>query len=90
MKNATGVERNDRPTPPENLNNLSFWGVPEIDLNRYVLEITGEIGRPLRFTFDKLTAMNSLEKAERIYQCQDISGRLVEQRQNPLYRSQLL
>lgn len=66
MKKATGVDRNDKPTSVDDLGNLSFWGVPKIDLRRYTLEIAGEVGSPLSCTFDELITMESVERPVRM------------------------
>ena len=43
MKKAAGVDHRNDLTPMRDLGNLSFWGVPEIDLDSYVLEIDGRV-----------------------------------------------
>ncbi len=43
MKKVAGVNRQNKPTPMKDLGNLSFWGVPEVVIDHYSLELTGEI-----------------------------------------------
>lgn len=61
MKKLFRVDHKNDPTPMDDLGNLSFWGVPEIDLDRYTLEVTGEVEKPLKLNFDDLTKMESIE-----------------------------
>lgn len=62
MKKVTGVNNNDSPTSMDNLGNLSFWGVPKIDLSTFALDIVGAVSRPQRYTFVELMALESLER----------------------------
>ena len=66
MKKALGVNRNDSPTPMKDMGNLSFWGVPEIEIASYTLEITGAVSNSLRLPLEELVGMTSLERPVRM------------------------
>lgn len=66
MKKLAGVNRRNAPTPMHELGNLSFWGVPKIDGDRYRLEIDGAVSRPLSLTIDDLAALEAVERSVRM------------------------
>ena len=66
MKKLFGVNRSNAPTPMDDLGNLSFWGVPEIDLERYTLRVDGEVENPLTLTFADLTGFEMAERPVRM------------------------
>lgn len=66
MKKVVGVNRQNKPTPMKDLGNLSFWGVPEVDIDHYSLELTGEIDEPLRLSLAELRSMDSEERPVRM------------------------
>ena len=62
MKRLFGVNRQTKPTPMKDLGNLSFWGVPDIDLEKYTLRVEGAVENPLELTFDELTALDAVDR----------------------------
>ena len=54
MKKLAGVNRNNKPTPQEDLGNLSFWGVPRIAPDNFILAVDGKVNRPLSLSLDDL------------------------------------
>ena len=66
MKKVTGVNRDNEPTPMESLGIRSFWGVPAIDVEQYVLEVGGEADRPLRFTHGELLELDAVVRPVRM------------------------
>ena len=61
MKKLFRVNKNTAMMPTENLGNLSFWGVPEVNLDEYTLIVGGEVERPLRLTFEDLMEFKAVE-----------------------------
>ena len=57
FKKLLRVERQNALTPMEKLGTLSFWGVPEVDLASYRLEVTGAVREPVSFSFDEIRAL---------------------------------
>jgi DMSO/TMAO reductase YedYZ molybdopterin-dependent catalytic subunit len=47
------------------LGTLFFWGVPEVDLETYRLEIAGAVERPLSLSFAEIQAMPSVTRRVR-------------------------
>lgn len=66
MKKLAGVNRNNKPTPQDDLGNLSFWGVPKVDMSSYTLEISGKVSNPMRLTIDELISLESVERPIRM------------------------
>jgi DMSO/TMAO reductase YedYZ molybdopterin-dependent catalytic subunit len=62
MKKLLRVDNQNALTPMDQLGNLSFWGVPEVDLEAYRLEVEGAVERPLSFSFDEIRAMPSVAR----------------------------
>lgn len=61
-KKVTGINRRNSLTPSELLGSLSFWGVPRVSLDGYVLRIEGLVERPREFTFSELLALPAVER----------------------------
>jgi DMSO/TMAO reductase YedYZ molybdopterin-dependent catalytic subunit len=65
VKKLLRVDRQNALTPTDKLGILSFWGVPELDLDTYRLEITGAVERPYSFSFQDLLDMPSVTRQVR-------------------------
>ena len=65
-KKLAGVDGRNDPTPMEDLGNLSFWGVPEVDLENYSLEITGRVDNPMRLSLKELEDIQAVERPVRM------------------------
>ncbi len=61
LKTLLGVERQRGPTAMDEIGTLSFWGVPDVDLETYTLTIDGAVARPELLRFDDVVAMPSVE-----------------------------
>lgn len=48
-------------TPPDNFFSVSHYGVPEVDVNDWQLEITGAVDNPMTLTMDDLLTWPKLE-----------------------------
>jgi DMSO/TMAO reductase YedYZ molybdopterin-dependent catalytic subunit len=59
------VDNQNNLTPMNELGTLSFWGVPDVDLETYRLEIAGAVERPLSFSFAEILAMPSVTRRVR-------------------------
>ena len=66
IKRLMGVNRRNAPTPMEDLGELSFWGVPAVDVDRYALTIDGKVAKPLRLTFAELVELEAVERPVRM------------------------
>ena len=60
LKKLFRVDQQDTLTPIDQLGNLSFWGVPEVDIESYRLEITGAVEQPITLTLDDVKALPSV------------------------------
>jgi DMSO/TMAO reductase YedYZ molybdopterin-dependent catalytic subunit len=65
MKKLLRVDNQNALTPMGKLGTLSFWGVPEVDLEAYRLEVAGAVERPLSFSFAEIRAMPSVTRQVR-------------------------
>ena len=57
----TRVEHQTALTEPRHMGNRSFWGVPEIDLQTYRLQLDGLVSNPTSLSHDDLLAWESVE-----------------------------
>jgi DMSO/TMAO reductase YedYZ molybdopterin-dependent catalytic subunit len=65
MKKLFRVNNQNALTPMDKLGNLSFWGVPEVDLEAYRLEVEGTVERPHSLSFAEIRAMPSMARQVR-------------------------
>jgi DMSO/TMAO reductase YedYZ molybdopterin-dependent catalytic subunit len=65
MKKLWRVDNQNALTPMGKLGTLSFWGVPEVDLETYRLEVEGAVEQPLSFSFEEVRAMPSVARQVR-------------------------
>lgn len=65
MKKLLRVDRQNALTPTDKLGTLSFWGVPEVALDTYRLEITGAVQLPVSLSFQELLDMPSVTRQVR-------------------------
>ena len=54
QKRAFRVDRQNDITPMKLLGSLSFWGVPQVDLASYRLEVDGTVEKPTSFSLDQI------------------------------------
>jgi len=66
QKKLMRVDSQNELTSTNQLLNLSFWGVPEIDLKDYRLHIEGTVARPMSFSFDEIRALPSVTRQVRM------------------------
>ncbi len=66
LKRAFGVELQNELTPLDEVGTLSFWGVPDIDIQTYTLTVDGAVERPLLLRLDELLAMPSTTRRLRM------------------------
>ncbi|MCH8062024.1 MAG: molybdopterin-dependent oxidoreductase [Chloroflexi bacterium] len=66
FKKLARVDGRNDPTPMKDLGNLSFWGVPDVDIEDYSLEITGLVDNPQRLSLAELEGMATVERPVRM------------------------
>ena len=66
MKKLFKVDANNALTPADELGNLSFWGVPDIDLVTYRLQIGGSVEQPISLSFNDLSRLPSITREVRM------------------------
>ncbi len=66
QKKLFRVDSQNELTPTKQLLNLSFWGIPEIDLKDYRLHIGGAVWQPMSFSFDEIRALPSITRQVRM------------------------
>lgn len=66
MKKVFRVNQRDEMTPTEKLGNLSFWGVPEVDLDDYRLRVGGLCDNELELDFEAILARPAVERPTRM------------------------
>ncbi|MCH8939933.1 MAG: molybdopterin-dependent oxidoreductase [Chloroflexi bacterium] len=62
----TRVEHQNALTEPRHMGNLSFWGVPDIDLEAYRLQIDGEVTKEATLSYQDILAWESIERPVRM------------------------
>ncbi|MEE9198809.1 MAG: molybdopterin-dependent oxidoreductase [Dehalococcoidia bacterium] len=62
VRRAARADRWTEPTTEAELGNLSFWGVPEIDLGGYRVTMEGLVEQPAVLTFEEISAMAAVER----------------------------
>lgn len=65
VKKLLRVDHQNALTPLDKLGNLSFWGVPQLDLDIYCLEITGAVQHPVNLSFPELQALPAVTRQVR-------------------------
>jgi DMSO/TMAO reductase YedYZ molybdopterin-dependent catalytic subunit len=65
MKKLLQVDNQNSLTPMDKLGTLSFWGVPDVPLETYRLEVEGAVEQPLSFSFEEIRAMPSVTRQVR-------------------------
>lgn len=65
MKKLLRVDRQNALTPMDNLGTLSFWGVPEVDLDAYRLEVAGAVQQRLSYSFQGIRDMPAVTRQVR-------------------------
>ena len=66
LKRWLGVERQSALTARDEIGTLSFWGVPDVDLDSFTLTVDGAVERPQMWDFDALAALPSEEVVVRM------------------------
>ena len=66
QKKLFRVDQQNELTPENKLGILSFWGVPEIDLDEYRLLIEGAVTRPISLTFQEICSLPSVKQQVRM------------------------
>ena len=59
LKKVFRVDSQNDLTPINLLGNLSFWGVPKVDLSSYRLDVVGTVEEPKSFTFEQIKQLPS-------------------------------
>ena len=60
------VDNQNEITPLRLLGSLSFWGVPQVDTDRYRLDVTGTVEREMSFSFAQILQLPSTERQIRM------------------------
>lgn len=71
LKRWLGVEAQDELTPLSEAGTLSFWGVPEVDLDTFTLTIDGAVEHPQQL---RMTAVEQLPSVTRLIRMDCVSG----------------
>ena len=66
MKALFRVGRQDTLTPTDKLGNLSFWGVPQLNLESYRLRVEGEVEAPLELNYHELLELSKVRRTVRM------------------------
>jgi len=66
QKKLFRVDSQNQLTPTKQLLNLSFWGVPDIELKDYRLHIEGAGAQPMSFSFEEIRALPSVTRQVRM------------------------
>ena len=66
LKHVTGIEAQTGLTPLDEVGTLSFWGVPEIDVERYTLTVDGAVSEPTMLRLEQVLAMPAVERRVRM------------------------
>ena len=66
QKRLFRVDSQNELTLTKQLLNLSFWGIPEIELKDYRLHIEGAVAQPMSFSFDEIRALPSVTRQVRM------------------------
>ena len=62
LRRARRVHRQSSPTAPEKMFTLSFWGVPNIDQDEYVLRVGGSVSSPFDLSLEELKGSPAVER----------------------------
>lgn len=65
-KRLLGVDKQNELTPMNELGSLAYWGVPELDIERFRLTIDGAVECPLSLSFEELEAEPPVERQVRM------------------------
>ena len=66
QKRLFRVDNQNEITPLRLLGTLSFWGVPQVDTDRYRLDVTGTVDREMSFSFAQILQLPSTERQIRM------------------------
>ncbi len=66
LKRASGIEQQDALTPLDEAGTLSFWGVPEVDLETFTLTLDGAVERPEVLRYADLLALPATARRVRL------------------------
>ena len=65
-KRLLKIEEQTEITPLKDLGSLAYWGVPEVDLNRFTLTVDGAVDRPLSLSWQELLALPHVNQQVRM------------------------
>ena len=65
-KRLLKIEEQTEITPLKDLGSLAYWGVPEVDLNRFTLTVDGAVDRPLSLSWQELLALPHVNRQVRM------------------------
>ena len=57
LKKLFRVDRQNELTPTGQLGTLSFWGIPEVDVGTYRLQVTGSVQQPIALALEDIKAL---------------------------------
>ena len=66
LKRLFRVDRQNAITPTDELGTLSFWGVPDIDVESYRLEVVGAVSQAESLSYREIRALPSVRRQVRL------------------------
>lgn len=66
LKRLFRVDRQNAITPTEKLGNLSFWGIPEMDVENYRLEVVGAVNQAESLSYQEILSFPSVMREVRM------------------------
>lgn len=66
LKRLFRVDRQNAITPTEELGTLSFWGIPEMDVGTYRLEVVGAVNQVESLSYQEIRAFPSVRREVRL------------------------
>lgn len=65
-KRLLKIEEQTEITPIKDLGSLAYWGIPDVDLDRFVLAVDGAVDRPLSLSWQELLALPRIDRQVRM------------------------